>query len=168
MGIYYVAGMPYGSDDLYHYGIPKMKWGVRKYQNPDGSYTEEGKERYRLMKKKYDRIENRRINAESRAVRREKAFRKPDTKSRKYRMKAERRLRQSDFVRKMGMTKISDLLENSSNKYSNKAYKNEARAAKRETSFRRNDIKAKKLRVKGEKLARRMAKQFPNIDVSEI
>lgn len=31
---------------LAHYGIPKMKWGVRRYQNEDGSLTEEGKIRY--------------------------------------------------------------------------------------------------------------------------
>lgn len=30
---------------LEHYGIPGMKWGVRRYQNKDGSYTEVGKRR---------------------------------------------------------------------------------------------------------------------------
>jgi hypothetical protein len=30
---------------LCHYGILGQKWGVRRYQNPDGSYTEEGKRR---------------------------------------------------------------------------------------------------------------------------
>lgn len=32
---------------LIHYGIPGQKWGVRRYQNEDGTYTEEGKERRR-------------------------------------------------------------------------------------------------------------------------
>lgn len=33
-------------NDLQHWGIPKMKWGVRRFQNPDGSLTPEGRLRY--------------------------------------------------------------------------------------------------------------------------
>ena len=31
--------------ELYHYGIKGQKWGVRRYQNPDGSLTAAGKKR---------------------------------------------------------------------------------------------------------------------------
>lgn len=36
----------YSEDELAHYGIMGQKWGVRNYQNPDGSLTPEGKIRY--------------------------------------------------------------------------------------------------------------------------
>ena len=36
----------YQDDQLYHYGIKGMKWGVRRFQNKDGSLTNAGKMRY--------------------------------------------------------------------------------------------------------------------------
>jgi len=37
---------------LAHFGIKGQKWGVRRYQNPDGSLTEEGKKRYDKLTQK--------------------------------------------------------------------------------------------------------------------
>ena len=39
-------GRFYSSDYLYHHGIKGMKWGVRRYQNADGSLTAAGRKRY--------------------------------------------------------------------------------------------------------------------------
>lgn len=33
-------------DELYHHGIKGQRWGVRRYQNSDGSLTPEGQKRY--------------------------------------------------------------------------------------------------------------------------
>ena len=33
-------------EELYHHGIKGQKWGVRRFQNPDGSFNAAGKERY--------------------------------------------------------------------------------------------------------------------------
>lgn len=37
------------TNELYHFGIKGQKWGIRRYQNEDGSLTPAGKKRYGKM-----------------------------------------------------------------------------------------------------------------------
>lgn len=41
----------HSSSELYHHGIKGQRWGVRRYQNPDGTLTNAGKMRYGLSSK---------------------------------------------------------------------------------------------------------------------
>jgi len=43
---------------LIHYGTKGQRWGVRRYQNEDGSLTPEGYERYRKQSQKLQRMQN--------------------------------------------------------------------------------------------------------------
>lgn len=51
------------TNELIHYGVKGMKWGVRRYQNPDGSLTPAGEKRYdrdkreNAAKKKENRVD---------------------------------------------------------------------------------------------------------------
>ena len=36
----------YFNDELYHHGILGQRWGIRRFQNEDGSLTPKGRERY--------------------------------------------------------------------------------------------------------------------------
>lgn len=46
MQLYDISGFKLPEEDICHHGIKGQKWGVRRYQNPDGSLTDLGKKRY--------------------------------------------------------------------------------------------------------------------------
>lgn len=41
--------------ELYHHGIKGQRWGVRRYQNPDGSLTAKGLKRYKQGRLKLEK-----------------------------------------------------------------------------------------------------------------
>lgn len=58
--------------ELYHHGTKGMKWGVRLYQNKDGSLTALGKVRYRTNKDFKSKVDKQRAAAKARAAKAEK------------------------------------------------------------------------------------------------
>lgn len=53
-----VSIAPLYERSLSHSGIKGMKWGIRRYQNPDGTLTEEGKRRYRRQEARQKKLED--------------------------------------------------------------------------------------------------------------
>lgn len=64
--------MGYFDNSLQHHGIQGQKWGVRRFQNPDGSLTEAGKRRLKNLIEVNDKYESKRkesVNASNKADR---------------------------------------------------------------------------------------------------
>lgn len=64
----------YYNNQIWHWGVKGMKWGVRRYQNADGSLTDAGKRRYSIdaaanvKKKKDNRLPEESLNDPNRWV----------------------------------------------------------------------------------------------------
>lgn len=43
----------YGEDYLAHFGVKGQKWGIRRFQNPDGTLTEAGKKHYGIAAQEF-------------------------------------------------------------------------------------------------------------------
>ena len=111
------------TDDLYHYGIPGMRWGVRRYQNKNGSLTSEGKKRrsigetvktYRVAKKRKAALAKAR---ETRAANKAAAIqREKDIKSGKIKAKDMTEAELKQRIDRLDLEKkYNDVMKNSKN-----------------------------------------------------
>lgn len=49
------------SDELYHHGIKGQRWGIRRYQNKDGTLTPAGKKRAAKLESEYEKVTGKKI-----------------------------------------------------------------------------------------------------------
>ncbi len=56
------------NNELKHYGILGMKWGVRRYQNKDGSLTAAGRKRYQATTKRTPKTKKERASRNKKII----------------------------------------------------------------------------------------------------
>jgi len=152
-----------GNYELYHSGIKGMKWGIRRYQNEDGSLTEEGKKRYAKLVGKIDK-QQRKIDKYQKRIDRNAG---KDYRAEKKLAKANKLQNKAAKLHNKAVNGwlISDKkrtkLEIKSQKLSAKAGKLSAKAEKMQNSTSKNEAKIHKAQSLINKYSRKIAKFAP-------
>lgn len=126
-------------DELQHHGVKGQKWGVRRYQNSDGSLTSDGKAHYN---KTYSKDVNR-------LKKKEKRYNKLNLKSSKRQMKAD----------KFKDKEYRAWTESGAESYKSKAFRQQRKAS-------RLKYKATKTYNSGIKYYKKMEKKYAEIPMS--
>lgn len=98
-------------EELYHHGILGQKWGIRRYQNADGTLTSEGRERMLAKARKYESKANTTVG-ESNSAKRKRAKLNQKAKDARYEVKKsdlkKARLKKSENNAKRSVKDMSD------------------------------------------------------------
>lgn len=110
-------------DYLAHYGIFGQKWGVRRYQNEDGTLTEEGKQRYNKpeseswKKSEAEHLSDAELNRRNSRLQRERQYRDLTTSE----VERERNQFKKDLLKKALILPVIGLAAIAGKKYIGKA-----------------------------------------------
>jgi hypothetical protein len=79
----------YYNGDLYHHGVKGQKWGVRRWQNEDGSLTSAGKARFKKVSES-ERLQKRDKKDAKKIVKKNLFIYKPEEQAEWYNRQAEK------------------------------------------------------------------------------
>lgn len=80
----------YYESSLAHHGVKGQKWGVRRYQNTDGTLTEAGKKKYVKAVKKMDKLDTKAEKRQMKAVRKKYSWATSSERAKQIKYKADK------------------------------------------------------------------------------
>lgn len=160
-----------GQYELYHHGIKGQKWGLRRYQNPDGSLTEEGKKRYGQIEnriaKKERQIEKWQKKIDKRAGKDYRAERKR-YKAAKVRNRAYNGIVLGGMKKRQAMLFKADRLDAKASQLENKSMKYQAKIHKAQTFINKQNRKLDRLDPSRTKAGSRYINGYKDVTLSSI
>ena len=155
----YYNDISYSPAVLQHSGIKGMHWHERRYQNEDGTLTEEGKKRYSKSLNKISNLDSKASKAISKTPKLDMKAAKISSKASKHYQKA---------LKKEYGTFFSDPNVQAANKYKKKYSKEMAKAGKLSYKSEKLKFKASKYSSKGQKIASKLNSDFKDVKTSDL
>jgi len=101
-------------DDSYlsHHGILGQKWGIRRYQNPDGTLTDAGRKRYDKAQRTAEKLGKKIVDEFKKPTPADEELFTTMRRNKQIRKDAAKYKKTEEFIRSLGQTPVSELENN--------------------------------------------------------